>query len=232
MHPLARKLCFTLYYVNVKHGVTVSCCRDSMWEADRNASAAERGYHTWQVLMEPPSCTPKNDVLIGIPGSRGSGVTPTATVEGERRVADARPPDTSGTTPSPPPTRAPSSPRSSPHPLAAAPAPLAPPTAAAASIAAAAAAAAVIISPPPAVFSCTLGGTPNIHGSSGPAGCSPALLTAGSGGGGCGGGSWTWAGAAEEYAAGLSVDAETPSAAVFASLLRGGYETRDDTVVP
>ena len=23
---------------------------------------------TWQCLMEPPACTPKNDVLIGIPG--------------------------------------------------------------------------------------------------------------------------------------------------------------------
>ena len=38
-------------------------------EADRNASAAERGYATWQVLMEPPGCTPKNDVLVGIPSS-------------------------------------------------------------------------------------------------------------------------------------------------------------------
>lgn len=38
-------------------------------EADRNASAAERGYETWQVLMEPPGCTPKNDVLVGIPST-------------------------------------------------------------------------------------------------------------------------------------------------------------------
>ena len=38
-------------------------------EADRNASAAERGYDTWQVLMEPPGCTPKNDVLVGIPST-------------------------------------------------------------------------------------------------------------------------------------------------------------------
>lgn len=38
-------------------------------EADRNASAAERGYNTWQVLMEPPGCTPKNDVLVGIPST-------------------------------------------------------------------------------------------------------------------------------------------------------------------
>jgi hypothetical protein len=42
-------------------------------EADRNASAAERGYLVWQVLMEPPSCTPKNDVLIGVPGPGPSG---------------------------------------------------------------------------------------------------------------------------------------------------------------
>ena len=32
----------------------------SLVEADRNRSAIERGYATWQTVMEPPGCTPKN----------------------------------------------------------------------------------------------------------------------------------------------------------------------------
>ena len=39
-------------------------------EADRNAYAAERGYRVYQVLMEPAACTPKNDILVGIPRRR------------------------------------------------------------------------------------------------------------------------------------------------------------------
>ena len=45
----------------------------SLVEADRNRSASERGYATWQTVMEPPGCTPKNDVLVGVPSSRPEG---------------------------------------------------------------------------------------------------------------------------------------------------------------
>lgn len=45
----------------------------SLVEADRNRSASERGYATWQTVMEPPGCTPKNDVLVGVPSSQPEG---------------------------------------------------------------------------------------------------------------------------------------------------------------
>ena len=45
----------------------------SLVEADRNRSASERGYATWQTVVEPPGCTPKNDVLVGVPSSQPEG---------------------------------------------------------------------------------------------------------------------------------------------------------------
>ena len=54
-------------------------------EADRSTHATEHGYTTWQVLMEPATCTPKNDVLIGIPTQScgGSYVPDGALAQGE-----------------------------------------------------------------------------------------------------------------------------------------------------
>ena len=54
---------------------------------------------TWQCLMEPPACTPKNDVLIGIPGygfprggrsSPGGGLGTSAEEEEEEEEALSR----------------------------------------------------------------------------------------------------------------------------------------------
>ena len=36
--------------------------------------AAERGYAVWQMVMEPPWCTPKNDVLVGSPAVAAMGL--------------------------------------------------------------------------------------------------------------------------------------------------------------
>lgn len=46
----------------------------SVIEWDRNMRAAERGYAVWQVVMEPPWCTPKNDVLVGSPAVAAAGL--------------------------------------------------------------------------------------------------------------------------------------------------------------
>ena len=39
-------------------------------ERDRNMWAEEHGYRTWMFECWPPSCTPKNDIIIGIHTSR------------------------------------------------------------------------------------------------------------------------------------------------------------------
>jgi hypothetical protein len=36
-------------------------------ERDRNMSAEESGYRTWMIECWPPTCTPKNDIIVGIP---------------------------------------------------------------------------------------------------------------------------------------------------------------------
>ena len=46
----------------------------SVIEWDRNMRAAERGYAVWQMVMEPPWCTPKNDVLVGSPAVAAMGL--------------------------------------------------------------------------------------------------------------------------------------------------------------
>ena len=42
----------------------------SVVEADRLARCVERGYDGMLVLMDPPECTPKNDVIVGWPAGR------------------------------------------------------------------------------------------------------------------------------------------------------------------
>ena len=42
----------------------------SIVEWDRGMFARERGYRVYLSRMEPPSCTPKNDVLVGWPEER------------------------------------------------------------------------------------------------------------------------------------------------------------------
>lgn len=42
----------------------------SIVEWDRGMSTREKGYHVYLSRMEPPSCTPKNDVLVGWPKNR------------------------------------------------------------------------------------------------------------------------------------------------------------------
>lgn len=40
-------------------------------DKDRLEHARERGYHVELLSMEPRDCTPKNNLLIGVPPSRG-----------------------------------------------------------------------------------------------------------------------------------------------------------------
>ena len=43
-------------------------------ECDRNLFAQSCGYTTWLMLCHPPSCSPKNDIIVGIPTANGNAL--------------------------------------------------------------------------------------------------------------------------------------------------------------
>ena len=69
--------CFTVYHIyiylqaNMHFSVYETCISgrycSNLVDTDRAELAREKGYHVTLCTLHPPSCTPKNSLLIGTP---------------------------------------------------------------------------------------------------------------------------------------------------------------------